>query len=128
MNGERQRGFTLIEVLVAFAIFAMTIGAIFGVLSDAARRGTQARERELRSLTAQSVLSELRARPAPWPVEERGRSQKGEAWELQVAPFDAASDERSAWRAYEVTVRVGLVPNDPARVTLRSIELAQVPR
>ena len=126
MAAERclQRGFTLIEVMVAFAVFALCVGAIFEVFAGATRRAEKARETEQRWLAAQSVLSELRARPAPWPAEEEGRASTGEPWRLLVQPFDAGTDERHPWKAYSVSVNVGS-GRSRAEVTLKSIELAR---
>jgi len=124
---QRQRGFTLIEVVVAFAIFAMSVGALYEVFSAATRRSIQARDHELLELAAQSLLSELRVQPVPWPVDRTGTTSSGEQWRMTVAPFDAGADERSPWRAYEVTVYVSS-PRVPRReAALKSIELARTP-
>ena len=125
----RQRGFTLIEVVVAFAVFALSVGAIYEAFAGATRRGMQARDRELHLLTAQSVLAELRTRAAPWPTEENGNSSSsGQQWQIRVARFDAHTDENSAWKAYEVTVVVGSARSRSRDVTLKSIELARSPQ
>jgi general secretion pathway protein I len=125
----QQRGFTLIEVVVAFAVFTLVIGAIYEAFAGAARRGSQARERELHLLTAQSVLSELRTRAAPWPAEESGESaSSGEQWKVSVVPFDAGTDENSPWKAYEVTVLVGSARSRARETALKSIELARSPQ
>ncbi len=120
----RSCGFTLIEVLVAFAIFALTVGALFELFAGAARRGAQAQQIELDWLTAQSLLSELRVRAAPWDPESGGRTLAGRSWQIGVTPFDAGADPASAWKAYQVTVRVS---HDGGRgqVEISSIELAR---
>jgi general secretion pathway protein I len=122
-----QRGFTLIEVLVAFAIFTLTVGAIYEAFAGANRRGAQARERELHLLTAQSLLAELRTRAPPWPSEEKGGdAASGEEWQIEVVPFDAHTDPESVWKAYEVSVTVGSPQSRSAAVVLKSVELARI--
>lgn len=126
---RHQRGFTLIEVLVAFAIFALTIGAIYEAFAGATRRGVQARERELHVLTAQSLLADVRTRTPPWPSEENGSdAATGEQWQIKVAPFDAHTDADSAWKAYEVSVTVGSARSRSGDVVLKSVELARSPQ
>jgi general secretion pathway protein I len=127
MLRNRSRGFTLIEVMVAFAIFALSIGALFEVFAGATRRADRARENEQLWLTAQSVLSELRTRTPPWPDQEDGQQSGARAdvaWHLAVEPFDAGANPDFPWKAYLVTVRVGS-SSAHGDVTLRSVELAK---
>lgn len=124
MISKAEQGFTLIEVIVAFAIFALSIGAIFEVFSDAVHTSEQVRERDLAWMTAQSVLSQLRTEQAPWPSEERGLSGRFRWW-IQVRPYPLEVDSRSSWTAYQVEVHVA--PSHSARtaVELNSVELAR---
>lgn len=52
----RQGGFILLETLVALAIFAMVVGAIFVAVQNAARVDAEARFRALASILARSAL------------------------------------------------------------------------
>ncbi|MEJ1962975.1 MAG: type II secretion system protein [Gammaproteobacteria bacterium] len=120
----RQRGFTLIEVLVAFAIFALSVGALFEVFAGATRRARQAEVSEMLWLTAQSVLSERRVRPAPWPEEEKGE-RSGTQWRVITTPYDSGAEALSPWKAFLVRVEVA----DSAsrrNVELLSVELARI--
>lgn len=118
-----QRGFTLLEVVVAFAVFALTAGALYESLAGATRHTAQARAEGLAMLTAQSALAGLRSQPTPWPVELAGRDQDRE-WHLRVEPFALEVDEASSWRAYQVTVSVRHA-GAKGGTTLESIELAR---
>jgi Tfp pilus assembly protein PilV len=117
----------LIEVVVAFAIFALSLAALYESFGGALRRSAQAENRERGLLVAQSLLSSLRASAAPWKAEDSGTLENGGWWRIDVAPFDASASERSQWRAFAVTVQVGSDPAVPRPVTLRSVELARVP-
>lgn len=85
---RRARGFTLLEVIVAFALLGLALTLLLGSLSGGAR---QVREAELRSravLHAQSLLAaagveeplRVGSRQGQW---EDGRYQ----WQLQVQPY-----------------------------------------
>jgi general secretion pathway protein I len=126
MQLQRQRGFTLIEVVVAFAIFALSLGALYESFGGAVRRNAQAHEREQGLLAAQSLLSQLRTTPAPWKMQDSGTLEGGWAWRMEVAPFDAASDERSAWHAFAVTIHLSDDTTGTKEVVVRSVELARV--
>jgi general secretion pathway protein I len=125
MTLRAERGFTLIEVVVAFAIFALCVGALFEAFGGAVRRSLQAQDREQALLTAQSLLSQLRATPAPWDSQESGRADAGWLWQIDVQPFDAGTDQSSSWRAFEVSVQVRR-EGTTREIVLKSIEVARI--
>ncbi len=124
MISRGEQGFTLIEVIVAFAIFALSIGAIFEVLSDAVHTSEHVRERNLAWLTAQSLLSELRVEQTPWPYEQRGVSRQLR-WRIEVQPYPLEVDKSISWSAYQVEVHVAPLHAAAPAVELDSVELAR---
>lgn len=128
MRLRGQQGFTLIEVVVAFAIFTLAVGALYESFAGAVRRTTRAHNRDQELLMAQSLLSQLRTAPAPWEPEESGSLGNGWHWRTEVVPFDAAANERSSWRAFAVTVHVSGESAGTNEVVLRSVELARMAR
>ena len=128
MPPQRQQGFTLIEVVVAFAIFALAMAALYESFAGASRRVTQTHDRAQALLTAQSLLSRVRASPVPWEPEQSGRLADGGFWRIDVAPFAVSMGEISPWRAFAVTVHVARDEAGMKEVLLRSVELARVPR
>jgi type II secretion system protein I len=126
MRLHGQGGFTLIEVVVAFAIFTLAVGAIYESFAGAVRRSAQADVRDQELLVAQSLLSQLRTSPAPWKAEDSGSLEGGWHWRTEVAPFDAAANERSSWRAFAVTVHVSSERDGAIEAVLHSIELGRV--
>lgn len=85
---HHQRGYSLLEVIVAFALLALALTLLLGSLSGASRQVREADQRTRAVLHAQSLLA-LTGVDAPL---QEGR-QQGEwedgryAWSLQVAPY-----------------------------------------
>lgn len=67
---KRQRGFTLIEVVVAIAIVALGLGALFTVLANTAGNVGSLRERTFASWIAHNRIAEVRL-GATFPAVDR---------------------------------------------------------
>lgn len=124
--GRHQAGFTLLEVLVAFVIFALSMGALYESFSGSLRRTLRAEVQERAWLSAQSLLAEIRVRPAPWPAEEKGETPTGLDWKRSTSPYPTNSDLGSFWRAYQVVIEVRAHSKSAGAVVLRSVELVDV--
>ena len=87
-NRRRQRGFTLLEVIVAFALLALALSLLLGALSGASRQVRESADGSRATLHAQSLLAQLGAGEALQPGRQEG-SFEGERyrWQLDVAPF-----------------------------------------
>lgn len=87
MNAARvQGGYTLIEIIVAFAILALGLTLLLGTLSGATRQVRQAGDAGRAALHAQSLLAEFGEFPQPGARDgelEGGRYR----WRLEVAPW-----------------------------------------
>ena len=64
---RRQRGFTLIEIIVAFAILAMGLTLLLGTLSGATRQLRDGGEAGVAALHAQALLAEHASLPRQRP-------------------------------------------------------------
>ena len=94
MNRKRNSGFTLIEVLIAFAILALVLGVVFRTLSTGLSHERTAGLVTARVLEARSILDRLGADIALEEGTIEGRLATGERWALTVSLLDAgASDE-----------------------------------
>lgn len=87
MQRRRQRGFTLIEIIVAFAILALGLTLLLGTLSGASRQLRQGGDAGAAALHAQSLLDRHAAmlqQPGQWSGQlENGRYR----WHLQATPW-----------------------------------------
>ncbi len=85
---KHQRGYSLLEVIVAFALLALALTLLLGSLSGASRQVHAADLRTRAVLHAQSLLA-LSGVDAPLQEgRQQGQWEDGRyRWELQVVPF-----------------------------------------
>lgn len=82
------RGFTLLEVLVAFALLALALTLLLGTLSGAARQVAEADQRTRAVLLAQSLMARLGVEEPLQEGTRQGRWDHGAyRWTLEVAPY-----------------------------------------
>lgn len=88
MKRLRARGYSLLEVLVAFALLAGALTVLLGALSTAARQVRQADDAGRARLHAQSLLAGLGIEQPLQPGSRSGDWDDGRyRWQLQVAPW-----------------------------------------
>ncbi len=102
-------GFTLLEVLVAFAILAVAMAALMQAFSQGLRSLEAAEDYGTAAMLARSKMAEV----GPIiPIEEgehTGDLANGWQWRVVVLPYagdDDASAEASALRLYDVQVAI----------------------
>lgn len=83
---RRQAGFSLLEVLVAFAVLAMSLGLLYQITGSNARTTGQLMGQEQAMTLAESLLVANALVPADG-VQAQGESQ-GFVWQVKSAPFE----------------------------------------
>lgn len=83
-----QSGFTLLEVIVAFALLGLALTLLLGSLSGAVRQVRGAEEAGRAALHAQSLLAQVGVGTALLPGVSEGEWDGGRyRWRLQVSPY-----------------------------------------
>jgi general secretion pathway protein I len=89
-GSARQRGFTLIEVLVAFAIAAMALGLLFQAASSSGTAAHQAGNYEEAVSRAKSHMAMVGRESDITPGERSGDDGSGYRWQVKITPSAAA--------------------------------------
>ncbi|MCG8354386.1 MAG: prepilin-type N-terminal cleavage/methylation domain-containing protein [Kiloniellales bacterium] len=103
-------GFTLLEVLVAFAILALILGVVFQTYSTGFRSAETASDHMTATLLAESKLASIGVTQSLEEGEAVGDFDDGYHWRTTIRPFraeDGEADGPLPIRAYEITVTVG---------------------
>jgi len=133
---KRQRGYSLIEVIVAFALLAMALTLLLGTLSGGTRQLRKADEATRATLHAQSLMATQGVDEPLQPRRTEGSFEQGRyRWTLEVRPFvdpqpspaSAGVETVSQLRLLELDLRVrwGEAPGE--QLHWRSLRLAPVP-
>lgn len=124
-----QRGYTLIEVIVAFAVLALGLTLLLGTLSGSTRQIRYSSDAGRAALHAQSLLAQFGVGEVLQPGRREGELEDGRyRWTLDVQPYRPAAQARQPVGLSEpqlmflvLTVRWGDAPRE--RLRLQSLRL-----
>jgi len=99
----RGRGFTLLELLLAFLVFAMSFAVVLQILSGSMRNTVRARHFSEAALTAQSLMDQV---GLGIPLES-GFTANGEAgeyqWEIDILDYSGNGENEHSVELAELT-------------------------
>ncbi len=119
---RNQRGFTLIEVLVAAAVLGISATALFGLFSTSLFNLRRVEDLHRYELAAQDMMNRmflLSALPAEAKA-EGALDDHGGRWQVNVRPWVPAGPEQ---KPQDAILRVHVAVIWPGRATQRKIEL-----
>jgi general secretion pathway protein I len=122
------KGFTLIEVLVAFVVAALALGAAASAFSSVARQASLVRDYSRALNFAETKLAEAGVTDVLEPGVLSGELAGGMRWRRTVEPYpamDEAAMAQARWLPYRVTVEVRWEKDQV--VSLTSVRLRPAP-
>ncbi len=108
---NQQNGFTLLEILVAFTLLAMTFATIMEIIAGSAKNTVKASQYTKIALLAQSKMDELGVFEVLEEGSSNGDFDNNTSWSLEITPFDVAYEgeigqENTSVELMEVTLIV----------------------
>ncbi len=123
-RAHRQRGFTLVEVVVAFVIFAITAAAVYEILFGALRRSIRSANETQAWLIAQSLRDEYASQAQPWPSVREGDISGVWRWRITTRLRDTGGAVEGI-AAQDLVVQVWRRGASRPLAELRSTELSR---
>jgi general secretion pathway protein I len=104
MNKRRQSGMTLLEIVVALAVLALGLAALFDTIGLGTNLAARAEAERQATSAAQSLLAELgRSRPLADGVAE-GQFPNEQTWQLVIDPI---LGDDAVIKAHHIRLTVG---------------------
>jgi hypothetical protein len=121
---KRDEGSVFIESMVAAAIVALALAAMYRVIGDGAMRNRAVNEKQTALLIAQSELAAVGS-GIPLAQGMTSGTEGPYAWRVDISSSDVGSGSASvAGPLWQVTVSVRALDSENAIVTLKSLALA----
>jgi general secretion pathway protein I len=90
MRQRSQRGFTLLEILVATTLMGIAVVGLLSSLSTSMRNATHVTGADKASQIARNKMEELIANPVlPFQASLQGTFDDSSGWTAEIAPFEA---------------------------------------
>jgi general secretion pathway protein I len=96
------RGFTLLEVLLAFVIFALSFATVLEILAGSVRGTTRARDYTEVALLSQSIMDMVGIEIPLLEGSSAGEAPGGYRWQLVISTYEQESPEDRSVELAEV--------------------------
>lgn len=122
-----QRGFSLLEVLVALTIAATTCGIAFSLIGQSSRTVNANQNYQTALLLAESKIAEVSASPLLWRGEHQGTFDEQFFWQANVTPYWDEHTEhlRHPFALYRIDIQVGWTVGVKPPISLSTLRLGR---
>lgn len=122
-HSERQQGFSLLEVLVAMIVAALTLGVILNLFSSASKSATANSDYRNAIQVAESTIERLASNPLR--SNDHEGSESGYRWRATIAPWETDDSQplRSPFVLYEIEVLVSWGDRKGYPVMLKTLRM-----
>lgn len=126
-HSATQRGFSLLEIMVAFSIMALSLGLLYRITGSSARQVGSVQQHEQAMALAASVLGTVHAVPESGIA--RSEEAAGYEWTIATRPWPTQHDAQGGVpRLHEVEVTVSWQDGERAReFTLTTLRPERLP-
>ena len=127
MTLSKNKGFSLLEVLVAFSLFALTIGALLQIFVGSRHAVIRSEAYTQAAIIADSQLARVGIEFEIEDMQEEGESETGFTWRIKISPFEIESDLPTAYETWLVQVDVNWDQNveKPSHFSLNTLRLTK---
>lgn len=126
MSTAQQRGFSLLEVLVAFSILSLALATLFTLFGSGVRSTAVARDYQQALLVAESRMAYLQGVTAQQLKMERaqGETPDGYLWKSEVTSVEQEPSAVAGFTLYQLAVQVNWQEGGHARqIALTTLRL-----
>ncbi|MBL6986089.1 MAG: type II secretion system protein [Methylobacter sp.] len=125
MKANKQRGFSLLEILIAFSILALSLGILLKIFSAGVNTAGVAEEYTAAVQIAESLMAQTGVEAPLQPSEATGLENNKYHWRVSVSPFQLTAQnlDAASITAELFKVKVSVNWSDGRQVELITLKL-----
>jgi len=122
---NRQRGFSLLEILIAFSILALSLGILLKIFSAGINNAGVAEEYTAAVQVAESLMAETGAEAPLKPHQATGLEHDKYHWQVSVSPFQFSAENLDVTTITAELFKIKVVVSwgEGAKAARRQVEL-----